>query len=267
MDSAVRSRLDKHIISAQAKIFRNTTGGTFELMLDWGRGYSGLSVPTFNVLLPFKPTGLTDETLADTAAFFSSRNTLYAIELVHDRLPQGPDFLYQRRYLALPPQPAMALTRPPTFPALSLDITVEPVTTVATLSAFCSLQNAVFDFSIPDLRKRFPVSQIKESKIRHYLAFYQEQPVGAGTIVYAEGVASVWNVGTLDQFRRQGVAICLLQRMLTDAAQAGYTIIMLYSSAQAFKFFSRIGFEIFTQRQWFLPQNIEYETDESLLDG
>lgn len=262
MDSVLRTRLEKHIISAQAKIFRSIAGGSFELLPDWARGYSGLSIPTFNIFMPRRPIGLTDETLADTAAFFSSSDTLYAIELIHDQMPHGPDFLVERRYVPLPPQPAMVLRKLPNLPPPPAQISVMPVTTVPGLTAFCSLQNAVFDFSFGDLRQLFPVSQLKDNKISHYLAFFNEQPVAAGSLVCADGLASIWNLGTLDQFRRQGIAYYLLQHLLAEAAQQNCDGVMVYSSAQAYRFFNRMGFEIFTQRQWFLPQNIEYEVDE-----
>lgn len=265
MDSAVRARLDKHIISAQATLYRSIVGGSFELMPDWARGFSGLSVPTFNIFLPRKPGGLTDDTLADTAAFFSSRDAIYSIELVHDKIPRGPDFLYRRRYQALPPEPAMVLTNLPAHIQLPEQsaISVEPVATVPAVTAFCILQNSVFDFSLQDLRRRFPVSHLKQDKIRHYLAFLNDEPVGAGTLVWSDGVASIWNFGVSDQFRRQGVATCLLQQMLRDAVQKQCDMATVYSSAQAYNFFNAFGFEIFTQRQWFLPQNIEYEVDET----
>jgi N-acetylglutamate synthase-like GNAT family acetyltransferase len=111
------------------------------------------------------------------------------------------------------------------------------------------------------MRKRCPVAQLKEKKMRHYLAFVGDNPAGTGSIVVSDGVASVWNVGTLDQYRNRGVATCLMQHMLADARQLGSDVAMLFSTAQGYNFFVELGFDIFTQRQWFLPQNIEYEHD------
>lgn len=261
MATTVRNKLNRHIIAAQALLFRNIVGGSFELMSDWARGYSGLSSPTFNIFLPRVPAALTDDMLADTAAFFDSRKSLYAVELVHDQIPEGPNFLNRRRYQALPPQPAMALHSLPDALTVNPDITVERAATVPAMTAFCSLQHDVFDFDLQDMRKRFPVAQLKESKIRHYLAFLDEQPVGSATIVFADNVASIWNMGTLDSYRRQGVATSLLCVMVTEAQKRGCELTMLYSTPLAYNLFSKFGFEIFTQRQWFLPQTIEYDDE------
>ena len=259
--SLVRANLDEHILAAQATLYRNISGGSFEIMRNWGRGYSGMSTPTLNVFLPLNPSALADDTLADTAAFFASRQTHYAIELVHDRLPEGPDFLNRRRYQPLPPEPAMALDHIPDTLNLNPKVTIRQVTTVPDLTALCALMNAVFDFSLREVAKRFPVPQLKDNRIKHWLAFLDERPVGAGTVVSVGNVNSLWNVCTVDNYRRQGVATTLVHHMLTNARANGSTASMLYSTAYAYKFFARFGFEIFTQRQWFLPPGIEFEDD------
>lgn len=261
----MRTLLTKHIQAAQALQFRSIPGGTFELMSDWARGFSGLQQPIFNIFWPFNPDGLTDDILADTAAFFSSRNAFYAVEIIHDAIPHGPDFLYRRRYTALPPQPAMLCQTLPRQAAPHPDVTIEPVTTLPGLTAFCSLQHQIFDFDLRDMRRKFPVAQLKEPRLAHLLAFVDETPVGCGTIVVTNGVASVWNVGTLDDYRGRGVGAALMRHMLAEAARRGSESAMLFSTAQAFNFFNQQGFEIFTQRQWFLPQNIEYEAENEEL--
>ncbi|MEW5959569.1 MAG: GNAT family N-acetyltransferase [Chloroflexota bacterium] len=258
MDLSVRSRLDRHIVAAQAALFQTMAGSIFEQTPDWVRAYSGLRWPNFNIFLPLTSTGLSDDTLADTAAFFMDRQVFYSVELVHDRFPEGPDFLDQRGYQALPPQPAMALHDMPADIRLNPAVEVERVRTVPSLTAFCTLLHRVFDFPLADMVKLAPVNHLKSDVIYHYLAFLDEQPVSAGTLVCVQGVASVWNMCTIDEYRQRGVATTLLHRMLTDSQAKGGRHMMLYSTAQAYHLFNKFGFEIFTQRQWFLPPGIDY---------
>ena len=264
IESSLRARLDRHVISAQAKLYRAVAGGSFEITSYWARGFSGLQIPTFNIFLPLTHEGLNDETLADTAAFFSSRETVYAIELVHDRFPHGPDYLNQRRYQPLPPQPAMYIAAPPENVRLNPAVTVERVSTVPALTALCSLLHAVFDFSLTDLIKLYSAAHLKDdfkSIIRHYLAFIDEKPVGAGTIICINGAASIWNLCTLDEHRRQGVATTLMEAMLHDAATSDCGLTMLYATPLAYHLFNKMGFDLFAQRQWFLPPELNYEEE------
>jgi GNAT superfamily N-acetyltransferase len=258
MESAIRAKLDQHIIAAQAVLYRTIPEGIFAITSHWARGYSGLRRPNFNVFLPLTLTGLSDDTLADSAAFFSNLGAYYTVELIHDRFPDGPDFLDKRGYQPWPPQPAMYLSAPPADVRLIPEVTIEPVKTVPALTAFCTILHRVFDFPLEDMVKLVPVNHLKSEAVRHYLAFWDDIPVGAGTLVCAEGAASIWNLSTCDAHRQRGVATTLLHRMLTDAGNCGYGPTMVYSTAQAFRLFSKMGFEIFTQRQWFLPPGIVY---------
>lgn len=264
IEPTVRAKLDQHLIAAQSRLYRSVAGGSFEVTPDWVRGFSGLQIPTFNIFMPLTHEGLTDETLADTAAFFSSRDTIYAVELVHDRFPHGPDYLNERRYQPLPPQPAMVLAGLPKITQLNPDVVIERVNTIPALTALCSLLHWVFDFPLQDMARLYSAAQLKEeakNTIRHYLAFVDEKPVGAGTILCLNGVASVWNWCTLDEYRRQGVATTLLQHMVEDADEKGCPLTMLYATPLAYHMLNKLGFDLYAQRQWFLPPEIDYEEE------
>lgn len=262
LESSVRSKLDQHIIAAEAALFETIANGTFEITRDWARGYSGLRWPNFNIFLPRNQAGLSDDILADTAAFFMDRQVYYSVELVHDRFPEGPDYLDQRGYQSLPPQPAMVLQEFKNPVKTNPVVEVEAVKTVPSLTAFCTLLHRVFDFPLVDMVKLAPVNHLKSETIQHYLAFVDEQPVSAGTLVCAGDAASLWNVCTADEFRQQGVATTLVHRMLDDARKKGCRLGMLYSTPQAYQLFGKFGFEIYTQRQWFLPPGIDYYDEE-----
>ncbi len=262
MNPEIRARLDKHIIAAYTMHYHAVPRGAFEVNAHWMRGFSGVQTPTFNIFMPLTPHGLNDETLADTAAFFSAKNGLYAVELVHDHFPQGPAFLNGRRYQPLPPQPAMVLVGQPKEVHLNNTITIERVKNVPLIAGFCAILNAVFDFPLTDVVKLFPVAYLNKDNINnffHYLAFVNEEPAAAGTIICKDGVASVWNLCTIDKYRHMGIAKTLLHEMLNQSYKEGCDLTMLYSTAQAYHLFTRFGFEIYTQRQWFLPPGLSYE--------
>ncbi|MDM8518769.1 GNAT family N-acetyltransferase [Anaerolineales bacterium HSG6] len=261
MDPTIRTKLDNHIIAAQALFYRAMENGLFEILPDWVRGKSGVQIPSFNIFMPLNENGLDDEVFADTAAFFNSQRVVYAIELIHDHLPHGPDYLNKRRYQPLPPQPAMLMSELPTNLKQNAKVRIERVKTVPAHTAFYTTLHAVFDYNIDDVVQLFPVRHLNENQIhtiRHYLAFVDDQPVGTGSIICKHGVASVWNLCTIDAYRRQGIANTLLYTMLNEANKDGYDLAMLYATAQSYQLFNQFGFDIFTQRQWFLPPSIQY---------
>ncbi len=258
MDSATRTKINQHLVAVQSLIYRTINGGFLEVMPHWARGYSGLKLPIFNTFLPLHPDALSEDMLADTAAFYSSRNVLYSIELIHDLLPHGPDFLDQRQYQSLPPQIAMALEGLPKTDGLNNQVHIERVETVPSLTAFCALLHSVFDFPLREMVKLYPVSHLKNEQIGLYLAFADEKPVGAGTLLCADGVATLTHMVTIDDYRNRGVATTLTYHMLADAREENCHLATMYATAQAYKLFSGMGFEMYSQRQLFLPPDISY---------
>jgi predicted GNAT family acetyltransferase len=109
------------------------------------------------------------------------------------------------------------------------------------------------------MTKFFPVAYLKDKKTKLYLAFLNEKPIGAGMSICTEGVASLRDMCTLDEYRGRSVATTLTHRILQDARENGCPLAMLYSTAQAYNIYNRLGFEIYTQRQWFLPPDVDYE--------
>lgn len=256
MDETLRARLDDHVIAAQARLTQAVAGAKFEITRIYARQYTGSNLPNFNLFIPLNSDGLADEVLADTAAFFASRRVLYAVALDEHRVPDGVSFLSERRYQALPPQPTMALSRLPTSYETRQDIVIERVGTVASLSAFYTLIHRVFDFPLVETRNLFPVAQLKDDAVRHYLVFCEDQPAATGTVVYLGSIASVWNMCTLDNYRRRGIASTLLRHMLWEAAESGCQHSMLYSTPMGYSLYERLGYHIFSQRQWFLPPDV-----------
>ena len=265
MDSSTRTRLDQHLINVRVKLFRAINGGSVEIVREWMRAYSGLSVPSFNIFQPLTEAGLTDDALADNAAFFMWHKTLYTVELIHDKFPEGPDYLDQLGYQALPPHLAMYFDGSKTVDSdlkLNHAVSVIPVTNVPSLTAYCTLLHQVFDYSLEDMITFYSVYHLGEELrdiIRHYLVFADEQPVGAGTLICLDGVASISNVCTVDAYRRQHIATTLLHQMLLDADSHGCSLKGVYSTPDAYNLFNKFDFEIYTQRQWFLPPDIEFQ--------
>ncbi|MFQ5613523.1 MAG: GNAT family N-acetyltransferase [Anaerolineae bacterium] len=257
MDDALKSRLDDHLVLAQIKMTESLAKGECEVTSNYVRHFTGSGIPSFNFFVPLNANGLTDDILADTSAFYLSRKVIYAIALDEHRLPGGETYLNERRYQALPPQPTMVLPEVPTKFQADPGFGVERIGTVASLSAFYTLIHRVFDFPLDEMRRLFPVVQLKDDAIRHYLAFYDDRPVATGTAICLGDIVSIWNMCTLDNYRRQGIASGLLHHMLCEAAESGCRHSILYSTAMGYSLYDHVGYQLYSQRRWFLPPNVE----------
>ena len=83
--------------------------------------------------------------------------------------------------------------------------------------------------------------------VHHYLAYYGNHPGAAATMTYTEDMVGIWNVGTRRMFRRRGLAMALMVRMLSDAAAAGYDCSMLLASNQGRPLYQKLGYQTVAQ--------------------
>ncbi|MFQ5576617.1 MAG: GNAT family N-acetyltransferase, partial [Anaerolineae bacterium] len=222
MDENQRARLDAHSVQAHLILAGASADGEVEENDKYVLGYTGVDLPTYNFFIPLTLTGLTDETLAHASAFFRTRDTMYAVSLEEHRVPDGTEYLSKRRYQPLPPQTIMACDSLPTTPMAQNQLSIEPVATVPGMTALYTVLKSVFDYTSHEVITLFPTTQLRGEQIKHFVGFSQGGfPVTVGTAIYAQNIVSIWNLCTLDHYRRQGFATAILNYIMRQAAGQG----------------------------------------------
>lgn len=83
-------------------------------------------------------------------------------------------------------------------------------------------------------------------KIAKYYLFYEnDRPIATTTAFYSQDSVSIWNVGTVKEYRKMGLASYLVQLALHEAAKQGKQIgvSFLTSEAMASNIFKGFGFK------------------------
>ncbi|MHA2231526.1 MAG: GNAT family N-acetyltransferase [Candidatus Hodarchaeales archaeon] len=77
----------------------------------------------------------------------------------------------------------------------------------------------------------------------NYLASLNEKPVAIASVLYHSGIAGIFNVATIPDYRGKGIGTAVTLAPLMTAKKKGYEIAWLESSEMAEKLYKRIGFQ------------------------
>jgi GNAT superfamily N-acetyltransferase len=94
--------------------------------------------------------------------------------------------------------------------------------------------------------------------VRHYLAWLGPTPVATTSLVLSGPMAGIWNVGTLPEHRRQGVAAELMHHAVSEALDFGYPSSMLLASFAGLPLYERLGYHTISTARMF---EVRRETD------
>lgn len=78
-----------------------------------------------------------------------------------------------------------------------------------------------------------------------YVGYLDGQPVAASELTVGGGVVGLYNICTLEAYRRRGFGLALTLQPLLDARVAGHSVAVLQAATQGVRIYERIGFQTF----------------------
>ena len=101
-----------------------------------------------------------------------------------------------------------------------------------------------------DFVERFTELQINDQTmgdrvVLRYLGYYDGGPVATGQLIYEHGVAGLYNISTLDEFRRKGIGSAFTCMLMDQARIDNLDWCILHASSMGKPIYEKIGFETF----------------------
>lgn len=140
-------------------------------------------------------------------------------------------------------------TRAPDPAPVSSDLAIERVATPAQLADFAAINAA--NWSPPDTNVlRFyaaaaTVLLSRESPFRYYVGRVAGEPVATLELTIGGGVGGIYNVATVERFRRRGYASAMMRRAMEEALASNLHVAVLQASPEGVGVYRRQGFREF----------------------
>ena len=216
--------------------------------------YSSSYVPLFNGAGLFEERLFNPNTLAAIDAYFAARQRPYSLITLDGLVQDASARLSRLNCPELEANPAMWLDGPPkAWESPPQDLWVSHVQTASELASFRAVLCAVFVISRAEADLILSDKVLGVPYMRHYLGWLGGEPVGTTSLVLTGSVAGIWNVGTLPEYRRQGIAAEIVRHALADAATLGYANSMLLSSNLGLRLYERLGYRTISTVRMFAP--------------
>jgi GNAT superfamily N-acetyltransferase len=220
---------------------------------DYTFSYSGITwLHSINQMWLHSPDALNEDTLQSAKRFFSPHRAEYSI-IFPEAQPTGQDhWITNHGYYERSKDPILVLEGLPRPHHTHRELNV--------VLARPDQQQTMLDvlyatfFMGPEIgRCAVRQEHFSDPTIRHYLAYVDDTVAGCITLLLDNGIAGVWNVGTLRQFRRQGIAAAMLMRTLAEAAAEGYHASVLISSPMGRPLYEELGYRQIGSNLFFGP--------------
>ena len=236
-------------------------GGGIEMVGGAATWHSPSSIPVFNAAGLFLDALIAPPTLDAVSAYFRQMAHPYSIMVLDGLVPDAVQRLSDLGYVQVDSMPAMSLdsldnTLREQFP-VETKVEVKRVETGMEQATFRSVLLQVFAMPAEEIDIILTERAFDMPFVRHYIARAEEVTVGTATVVIGGEIAGIWNVGTLAQHRRQGIALQMMYHALAEAYAAGCRSSMLLASRDGTPLYERLGYSTLSTLRVFIPTGVD----------
>ena len=244
---------NKHTLAVQAWLSSRTPTAIQIQKVGTMLSSGGLPIDLSNLVLgatypPATSNQVIDEEIDFVKTFFAEKNVPWIWWLGPNTRP--PNMLKRLKDRGLTGNallPAMVAALPSKKVPHNRDVTVWLAKNRSDLEAASYIRRAAFDFP-PDTPFSYfedmAADWLRNDPARLYLARVKDgPPASIGALIIGASRPGVYLMTTQREWRRKGLGIAILNRIMEDAASGGHQMIMLTASSLGFPLYRKFGFE------------------------
>jgi GNAT superfamily N-acetyltransferase len=204
---------------------------------------TGLPAAMLNMALVTRPLADAPALLSDAVAYFDNRGLPFLA-----RVREGVDEDSERAAEALGLEyrdsvPGMVLHPLPAAPPDRARLEVRRVEDIPSLERYAEVLAKGFGMP-PELGRLAPPGLLAAPDVSLYTGFVDGEPVATSALIMTCRVAGVYNVATLEAYRRRGFGEAITWHAVLEGAAAGCRMASLQASEMGRPVYERMGFRL-----------------------
>jgi ribosomal protein S18 acetylase RimI-like enzyme len=180
--------------------------------------------------------------------YFAARRVPYLVYLHPSASPPDLGHRLERHGLHhWGTQDGMALERLDPKVRTNHDVEVEAACEVQVLSQAAEVNAEAYHLppGAATYMRSVMMTALYDPAVYIYLAHLHGIPAGSLTLVLKAGVAGLYGLGTLPEYRGHGVGTSLMAQAISDASALGFRVAVLQAPPSAVRLYRRLGFETY----------------------
>ncbi len=207
-------------------------------------GISGWNLSAFNNAFILDEHQVSSQQLEHTRDIFAEQNLPFSVIVYSQQaVPTCDALLKAHDYFDIFTDQVM-IREEPLLPSLTTSpVAIQSVTTPRERADF--LDVVVNAFELPP---SMPIESFKDllriPLFHPMLAYLNDTPVGSGMLLYCQGIAAVYNVGTVIAMRNRGIGTAIVNALHQRALSDGYQGTVLASTPIGYSLYQHLGYRL-----------------------
>lgn len=206
---------------------------------------SGLRYGFTNFVLNINIKENVQQKIKDIVSFFRKKNFTFLCLIGSNTKPENiREILIENNFCLRIREPAMA------FFLDELEIVNKPLNELRIaeprnqkeLVMWNNIRKEVYEFPEEVLNNSFLIP-VLDSKVTAYMAYVEKKPIATSLVFYDSGVAGIYSVTTLPEYRGKGIGTYMTYLLMQDAKKKGYKLVTLHSSEKGLNVYKKLGFK------------------------
>lgn len=205
---------------------------------------AGQAAATFSGILVLDQNALTAERLRSLERLFASERVPIAFEFYsHNPTALSDELLTRQSYSLIVCDPIMICEGPLRLSRdLNPDVEIRPLGGEEDQIAYRQIMTEAFKMP-PNTVKELFDAMLKIGEGHQMLAWRNGEPVGCGMLLYADGIASIYNVATLPAQEKQGIGTAMMEALHRRALEDGFgATVLAVQSAEGLSLYKSLGY-------------------------